>query len=99
VSRQVLDVLVRLVDDLGQLLAVDHLLVDVHRHSLVQMRVLLHIVADDFGNGRTPAKQIQLHELIFACGLISICVCVLHSKWGGCIGQKWNVKRVGKFGS
>jgi hypothetical protein len=82
VSGQVLDVLVRLVDDLGQLLAVNHLLVDVHRHSLVQMRVLLHIVADDFGNGRSPAKQIQLQIHFCLWFNFKLCVCYIVSGAG-----------------
>lgn len=56
-AGQVLDVLVRLVDDLGQLLAVDHLLVHVHGDAIVEVRQGLGIGADDLGNCRAPERN------------------------------------------
>lgn len=55
-SFQVLDVLVRLVDNLRQLLAIDELLVDEHRHPLLELRQSGGIGAHDFRYGRTPAR-------------------------------------------
>lgn len=53
-SRQVLDVLVRAVDDLGELFAVDLLLKHVHRDAILERGQPLGVHADDFGNGRAP---------------------------------------------
>lgn len=53
-SRQVLDVLVRAVDDLGELFAIDLLLKHVHRDAILERGQPLGVHADDFGNGRAP---------------------------------------------
>lgn len=55
VSRQVLDVLVRAVDDLGELFAVDLLLKHVHRDAILERGQPFGVHADDFGNGRAPS--------------------------------------------
>lgn len=53
-AGQVFDILVRFVDDFRQLLAVDHLLVHVHRYAILEVRQRLGIGADNLGDGRAP---------------------------------------------
>lgn len=53
-TRQVLHVLVLGVDDFSELLAIDDLLVDVHLHLVVEVVELLHVRADDLGDGGAP---------------------------------------------
>ena len=66
VAGQVLDVLVLLVDDLRELLAVDHLLVDVHRDLLLEfVSELGDIGADDFGDRRAPGAKVPVREAVF----------------------------------
>ena len=50
-DRQVLDVFVLRVDDLGQVLTVDLLLENPHLHLRVESLAIQHIAADDLGNG------------------------------------------------
>lgn len=54
VSRKVLDVLMLAVDDLTQLFAIHHLLVDVHANLVRKVRVFSRIRANDFGDSRAP---------------------------------------------
>lgn len=42
------------VDDLAQLLAIDQLLVDVHSHLVLEMRISHRIGAHNLGDGRAP---------------------------------------------
>ena len=57
VSWQVFDVLVFGVDDLCELLAIYHLLIDIHLDIVAEAGVGLHIVPDDLGDHRTPARK------------------------------------------
>lgn len=64
-SGQVLDVLVRLVDDFRQLLAVDQLLVHVHRDAVVEVGQPGAVAADNLRDGGTPeTKFAQLEACI-----------------------------------
>lgn len=63
VSGQVFHVLVLLIDDFGQLLALDHLLVHVHGNAVAEVRVFRSISTDNFRNRRTPktkTKQLKV---------------------------------------
>lgn len=57
VTRQILDVFMLRVDDLRQLPAVDHLLVDPHIDHCFEAARRLDIVPDYFGNGGAPAGR------------------------------------------
>ena len=58
VFRQVLHVNMSLIDDLSQLLAINHLFKDPHRDFLLKMvRMLDNIVPNDLCNGRTPVTE------------------------------------------
>lgn len=53
-SREILNVLVLLVDNLCQFLSVDHFLIYPHQHFLVVAVEFHHILAYDFRYGRAP---------------------------------------------
>ena len=61
-TLEVLDVLVRLVDDLRQRLAVDHLLVHVHFDLIVKHVVLHGIAAEDAHERRTEVAPAQMED-------------------------------------
>ena len=46
-----------LVDDLGQLASVDHLLVDVHANFIFERIEFADIATDDLCDGRTPSSK------------------------------------------
>ena len=52
--RQILDILVLRVDDIGEVLAVDVLLVHPHSHLVIEFIALEHIATNNLGNRRAP---------------------------------------------
>mmetsp|Transcript_5873 Transcript_5873/g.13665 ORF Transcript_5873/g.13665 Transcript_5873/m.13665 type:complete len:242 (-) Transcript_5873:21-746(-) len=67
-SLEVLDVLVGLVDDLGERLAVDHLLVHVHGHRGVKLGLLERIPAQDAHERRAKVARADHGDLLLASG-------------------------------
>lgn len=57
VTRQVFDVFIFRVDDLGQLPSIDHLFVNPHVDHGVEAVRRFHIVPDDFGNWWAPVRS------------------------------------------
>merc|ERR1719364_383792 len=64
-ARQVLDVLVLGVDDVGQVLAVDALLEDPHGHLVVELVAIEHVAPDNLGDGRAPVARANDANLLF----------------------------------
>lgn len=64
VARQVFDVLVLGVDDVGQLAPGDGFFVDPHVDLGVEAVRRFHVVADDLGDGRTPEGDETSEELL-----------------------------------
>jgi len=61
--RQILDVLVKSVDYVGQFLVVDDLFVHIHRHSgLKYIIIFYHIFTGDLGDCRAPRTNIVLEK-------------------------------------
>lgn len=56
-SRQIFNVLVLLVDYLGELLALDHLLEHVHGDPVAEVGQSGGIVTHDLRDGRTPKRD------------------------------------------
>ena len=63
--RQVLDVLVLGVDDVGQVLAVDVLLEDPHGDLVLELVALEHVAPDNLGDGRAPVPRANDANLLF----------------------------------
>lgn len=57
VAWQILDILVRFIDDFSELFAINHFLVDVHRDAFVEVVGTSGIAPHNLGNGGAPAKQ------------------------------------------
>ena len=55
--RQVLDVLVLVVDNVGQVLAVDVLLEDPHGDLVLELVAIQHVAADNLGDRRAPVSR------------------------------------------
>ena len=52
------------VDDVGEVLAVDLLLVDPHSHLIVELVAVEHVAADDLGNRRAPIARADNGDLL-----------------------------------
>ena len=66
--RQVLDVLVLGVDDVGQVLAVHLLLEDPHVHVVLELIGAEHVAADDLGDRRAPVARADDGDLLLLRG-------------------------------
>ena len=53
-ARQIFNVLVLFVDNFCELLALNHLLVDIHGDPVAEIGQLRSIVTHDLGDGRSP---------------------------------------------